>query len=184
MSDKGLDAVKTLLEFIGEDPSRDGLIETPKRVLKAWKEITEGYNQNPEEILAKTFDVTSDEMIFVKNIRFHSTCEHHLLPFSGYATVAYIPESRVVGLSKLARLVECFAKRLQVQERMTSQIADSIEQVLKAKGVGVMIEAHHSCMGCRGIKKEGATMVTSALRGCLKTEHDARAEFLTIANSK
>lgn len=179
------DAVIRLLQHIGEDPTRDGLKETPKRVVKALKELTAGYTLNPEEILKTTFDVHFDEMIAVTSIPFTSLCEHHMLPFTGTATVAYIPkpDGRVVGLSKLARLVECYARRLQVQERMTNQIADAIQTYLDPLGVGVVVTGKHSCMQARGIQKDG-TMITSCLKGAMRTDATARAEFLSLAQTK
>ena len=165
---------------IGEDPERDGLKGTPSRVTRSWVERTNGYKQDPAEILSKNFEVSHDEMIVVRDIDFYSTCEHHLLPFSGVAHVGYIPKSKVVGLSKLARLIECYAHRLQIQERMTQQIAHSINAVLDVQGVGVIIEAQHLCMQCRGVKKEKAVMVTSCLRGSMKEDPRARAEFLEL----
>src|SRR5436189_4819220 len=143
------EAVVALLRYVGEDPGREGLRDTPARVLKAWREMTSGYDDDPAEILARTFDETSDEMVVLRGISFHSTCEHHMLPFYGQASVGYLP-GKVVGISKLARLVDCFARRLQIQERLTRQIAESIEQHLEARGVGVIVRAHHLCMGCRG----------------------------------
>lgn len=174
------EAVKTLLLEIGEDPTRDGLLDTPKRVVKAWKEMTQGYKLDPRAILATTFDVSYDQMVVLKDISFVSLCEHHILPFTGTATVAYIPRDRVVGLSKLARLVECFAQRLQVQERMTTQIAEAIQEVLNPHGVGVVIKASHSCMCARGIKKQGE-MVTSTMFGALRDEPETRSEFMNLA---
>jgi GTP cyclohydrolase I len=173
------DAVTTILRFIGEDPSRDGLIDTPARVLKAWREMTSGYGDDPAEILARTFDETSDEMVVLRGISFHSTCEHHLLPFYGEASVGYLP-GKVVGISKLARLVDCFGRRLQIQERLTRQIAESIEEHLDARGAGVVIRAHHLCMGCRGVRQEETEMVTSAMLGTLRSDPMARAEFLRL----
>lgn len=174
-----VDAIVRLLQHIGEDPTRDGLIETPRRVTKAWRELTKGYRDDPEAILDKTFDVRSDEMVVVRNMPFTSCCEHHMLPFLGHATVAYVPTDRVVGLSKLARLVDCYANRLQVQERMTTQIADAIMEHLKPQGVGVVISATHTCMSMRGVKKHGET-VTSALRGLFKENAEARAELMSL----
>ena len=174
-------AVTTLLRFIGEDPARDGLADTPARVVKAWREITAGYDEDPAEILARTFEETSDEMIILRGISFYSTCEHHLLPFYGEAQVGYLP-GRVVGISKLARLVNCFARRLQIQERMTRQIAEAIEEHLEAKGVGVILRAHHLCMGCRGVKQEETEMVTSAMLGKLRNDPTTRAEFLRLCS--
>ena len=174
-------AVVILLRFIGEDPQRDGLADTPARVGKAWREMTAGYDEDPAEILSRTFDETSDEMIVLRGISFYSTCEHHLLPFYGEASVGYLP-GKVVGISKLARLVNCFARRLQIQERMTHQIAESIERHLGAKGVGVVLRAHHLCMGCRGVKQEETEMVTSAMLGKLRSEATTRAEFLRLCS--
>lgn len=178
-----LAAVKTLLRFVGEDPDREGLVDTPARVLKSFKEMTAGYAVDPQTILSTTFAMDSDEMILLKGIQFTSTCEHHLLPFFGKASVAYIPgqTKRVVGLSKLARLVECYAKRLQLQERMTDQIASALMRELQPKGAGCIIQAEHSCMRCRGVKLSGTTFVTSALRGVLLSDQTARAEFLSLA---
>ncbi len=175
------DAVVTLLRWIGEDPDRDGLRDTPARVAKAWREMTSGYDDDPAAILARTFDESSDEMIVLRGIAFHSTCEHHLLPFHGTATVGYLP-GKVVGISKLARLVECFARRLQIQERMTRQIAEAIEEHLDARGAGVIVRAHHLCMGCRGVRQQETEMVTSAMLGTLRSDPKSRAEFL--CNSK
>jgi GTP cyclohydrolase I len=173
------EAVATLLRFIGEQPERDGLRDTPARVVKAWREMTAGYAEDPAEILSRTFDESSDELVILRGISFYSTCEHHLLPFYGQAVVGYLP-GKVVGISKLARLVECFAKRLQVQERMTRQIADAVETHLEARGVGVVLRAHHLCMGCRGVRQEETEMVTSAMLGTLRTDATSRAEFLRL----
>ena len=173
------EAVATLLRFIGEEPERDGLRDTPARVVKAWREMTAGYAEDPAEILSRTFDETSDEMVILRGISFYSTCEHHLLPFYGQAVVGYLP-GKVVGISKLARLVECFAKRLQVQERMTRQIAEAVETHLDARGVGVVLRAHHLCMGCRGVRQEETEMVTSSMLGTLRTDATSRAEFLRL----
>lgn len=178
-----LDAVQNLLIGIGEDPERDGLRDTPARVVKALAEMTEGYQQDPKTILSKQFDNDGkyDQMIILTDIDFVSLCEHHMLPFYGKAGVAYVPgNNKIVGLSKLARLVECFARRLQVQERMTQQIADALDAELQPIGVGVIIKAHHSCMSCRGIKKAGASMITSSLKGVLKEDLSARQEFLKL----
>lgn len=175
------DAVTRLLEWVGEDPSRDGLIDTPARVVKAWKEMTRGYQENPKEILAKTFDVRHDEMVHLTDIHFTSLCEHHVLPFVGTASVAYLPHKKVVGISKLARLVECYAARLQVQERMTEQVADAIMKYLQPLGCGVLIRAHHGCMSCRGVRQHNTNMVTTKLRGLMKDNDACRAEFLSVA---
>ena len=173
------EAVTTLLRFIGEEPERDGLRDTPARVVKAWRGMTAGYAEDPAEILSRTFAETSDEMVILRGISFYSTCEHHLLPFYGEAVVGYLP-GKVVGISKLARLVECFAKRLQVQERMTRQIAEAVEKHLDARGVGVVLRAHHLCMGCRGVRQEETEMVTSSMLGTLRTDATSRAEFLRL----
>ena len=173
------EAVATLLRFIGEEPERDGLRDTPARVVKAWREMTAGYAEDPAEILARTFDESSDELVILRGISFYSTCEHHMLPFYGQAVVGYLP-GKVVGISKLARLVECFAKRLQVQERMTRQIAEAVETHLEARGVGVVLRAHHLCMGCRGVRQEETEMVTSSMLGTLRTDATSRAEFLKL----
>jgi len=177
------DGVVRLLQFIGEDVTRDGLLDTPKRVVKALGEMTVGYHQDPEKILSKTFEVDHDEMIVLTGIRFTSLCEHHMLPFTGTASVGYIPGKKIVGISKLARLVECFARRLQVQERLTNQVADSIMQHLAPLGVAVIIHAHHECMGCRGVKQPDAKMITSSLRGVLREKPEARAEFMSLSRA-
>lgn len=176
---EGERAVEALLRLVGEDPGRDGLRETPARVVKALLEMTGGYDESPAEILAKTFDEQSDELIVLRGIDFHSTCEHHLLPFHGVAHVGYLPGS-VVGISKLARLVHCFARRLQIQERMTQQIAQAIETHLDARGAGVILSAHHLCMGCRGVRLPSTQLVTSAMLGTLRNDPGTRAEFLRL----
>jgi len=173
------DAVVTLLQYIGEDPERDGLAGTPERVVRAWRELTAGYADDPAEILSRTFEETSDEMIILRGISFHSMCEHHLLPFQGTAAVGYLP-GKVVGISKLARLVHCFARRLQIQERMTRQIADAVQEHLGARGVGVIVRAQHLCMACRGVRQEETEMVTSAMLGTLRSDATSRAEFLRL----
>lgn len=173
------DSVVRLLQFLGEDPKREGLLETPKRVVKALQEMTQGYQQDPAKILGTTFGGDGyDEMVVCRNIPFHSMCEHHMLGFTGVAHVAYIPKSRVVGLSKMPRLVDCFAKRLQIQERLTRQIADAMQTHLKPKGVGVIVSASHSCMCCRGVGKHGSDMVTSALLGNFRLA-PVRQEFFS-----
>lgn len=175
------DSVTRLLEYLGEDPGRDGLKDTPVRVIKAYQEMTRGYAMNPSELL-RVFDVVADEVIILRGIRFSSLCEHHLLPFSGTATVGYIPkEGKAVGISKLSRVVECFARRLQVQERLTNQIAEAIQQYLNPVGVGVIIKAHHSCMGCRGVNQPEAEMVTSSMLGAMRDRPEARAELLSLS---
>jgi len=180
-----LDAVQTLLLYVGEDPARAGLRDTPSRVLRSLAELTQGYQLDPREILERTFPDEYDEMVVLRGVTFTSLCEHHMLPFVGVASVGYVPApgAGVVGLSKLARLVACFAQRLQVQERMTTQIADALEECLTPLGSGVLVEAHHSCMGCRGVRQPGALMVTSSLRGAMRDEPETRAEFLHLARS-
>lgn len=174
---KGL---KDLMALCGDDPNRDGLQETPLRVLKAFLEYTEGYKEDPKEHLKKTFDVNHQEIVMVKDIEFYSMCEHHFAPFFGVAHVGYIPGSKITGLSKLGRLVEGYAKRFQVQERLTNQIADAIEEILEPQGVMVVIEAKHMCMCGRGIKKTAASTSTTAVRGLYANDASARLEFLTL----
>lgn len=175
--------IHDLLLLIGEDPARGGLKETPVRAIKAWKEWTSGYGQDPAKVL-KCFEDGSelyDQMVVVKDLPFFSNCEHHLAPFFGEATIAYIPHQRVVGLSKLGRVLEIFSKRLQVQERLTTQIADAIQTHLKPKGVGVLIKARHLCMESRGLSKQGHHTITSALRGEFLSDGKVRQEFFSIA---
>jgi GTP cyclohydrolase I len=177
--------IEKLLLFIGENPKREGLIDTPRRVLSAWREMTNGYNADIDSILKTQFDHEGyDQMITLTNIEFQSVCEHHLLPFLGYAHVAYIPNQNgpIVGLSKLARLVEAFSKRLQIQERLTVEIANAIDSKLNPRGVGVMLEAKHLCMVCRGVKKMHSTMKTSCLLGVFK-HHKVRTEFFNLINT-
>lgn len=173
-------AVKDILKAVGEDISRQGLLETPQRVAKAWAEWTSGYSKNPADIL-KTFEDGAEsvgEMVIVKNIPFYSHCEHHMAPFFGSATVAYIPNGKIVGLSKLSRLVDMFARRLQVQERLTNQIADAIQEHLSPLGVGVALEARHMCMESRGVCQQGSSTKTFALRGEIKENKEQRKEFM------
>jgi GTP cyclohydrolase IA len=172
------DAVRLLIQSV-DDCDRDGLLDTPARVVKALREMTAGNQQDPAKILSRTFDEPCDEMIVVSGITYTSLCEHHMLPFTGTADIGYIP-GKVVGLSKLARLVDCFATRLQIQERLTIQIADAIEEHLEPLGVAVVVRGRHACMACRGVRKAGATMVTSAMRGLLKDNPETRAEFLSL----
>jgi len=175
-----------LLQYLGEDPTRGGLKETPKRFLKAWDHYSSGYDQKPEDIL-KVFEdgaESYDEMVLVKDIPVYSHCEHHLAPFFGVAHVGYIPDGRIVGLSKLSRLVDIYARRLQVQERLTSQIANALEEHLKPLGVAVVVECRHLCMESRGIQRQGSATVTSAMRGAMREAHEARAEFLTLLGRK
>lgn len=175
------DIVTRMLEYIGEDCSRDGLIDTPKRVLSAWGELYAGYKQNPADILGKRFENEEnyDQMVLLDNIEFYSNCEHHLLPFFGKVHIAYIPDGKVVGISKLSRLVDCFSKRAQIQERMTQQIANAIQEHLAPKGVAVIVEAQHFCMTARGVRKQNAIMTTSAIKGCF-TQNETRMEFLSL----
>lgn len=174
-------AVTALLRSVGEDPNREGLKDTPKRVSKMYDELCVGYKQEPKEILSAIFSTDKyDEMIVLKDIPFASLCEHHMLPFRGKVHFAYIPNKVVVGVSKIARLVECFARRLQIQERMTVEIGKAFEDIIKPKGVGVIVEAAHECMIVRGIKKEGCQMVTSYLGGVLREKPEAREEFLKL----
>ena len=175
-------AVRTLIEWAGDNPDREGLVETPKRVVKAYEEFFAGYDDDPEEILRKTFEEVEgyDEMVLVKNIRLESHCEHHIVPILGKAHIAYIPNNRVVGISKLARIVDAFGKRLQTQETMTAQIANTIEKVLEPKGVAVVIDAAHQCMTTRGIHKTESSTVTSCMRGVFKENPRTRNEFLTF----
>ncbi len=175
-------AVKEILSALGENPDRDGLIDTPLRVAKMYAELLDGINDNPQRHLDVTFEADHDEMVMVKNISFSSLCEHHLVPFIGHAHVAYIPNDlgKITGLSKLARLVDGYSKRLQVQERLTSQIADAIDSALAPKGVLVVIEAEHMCMSIRGVKKPESITVTSAVRGIFRTDVSTRFEAMNL----
>ncbi|HZT50303.1 MAG TPA: GTP cyclohydrolase I FolE [Stellaceae bacterium] len=175
-------AYRTVLRWIGEDPNRDGLKETPQRVTRALDEFFSGYGQDPVEILQKTFEETEgyDEMVVLRGVRFESHCEHHMAPIVGRAWVAYVPSGRVVGISKLARVVDVYAKRLQIQEKMTAQIANTLDEVLRPKGVAVVIEAAHQCMTTRGVHKPGVSMVTSRMLGAFRTDPTTRREFLAI----
>jgi GTP cyclohydrolase I len=175
-------AVRTILRWTGENPDRDGLIETPARVTRALEESFVGYTQDPTAILQKSFDEIEgyDEMIVLRGIRFESHCEHHMAPIIGRAWVAYVPNDRVVGISKLARVVETFAKRLQIQERLTAQIANTIAEVLQPKGVGVVIKASHHCMTTRGVHKPDSDLVTSRMLGCFRDNPELRQEFLSM----
>jgi GTP cyclohydrolase I len=174
-------AVKTILKNIGEDPEREGLLRTPDRVARMYEELTSGYHTDPVKMLnGALFSVDYDEMVVVKDIEFHSLCEHHMLPFSGKVHVAYLPKGKVVGLSKIPRIVEMFARRLQVQERMTVQIAEFIEEVLQPQGVAVVVEGSHMCMVMRGVKKANASMTTSAMRGAFRKSDKTRNEFMQL----
>lgn len=172
--------IKDILVYLGENPGREGLIDTPKRVIKSWDKLYCGYNQNSSDILKATFtEGTCNEMVILKDIEFYSTCEHHMLPFFGKISIGYIPNKKVVGVSKLARLVELYARRMQIQERMTTQIADDIIKILNAKGCMVLAEAQHFCMTSRGVEKQKSKMITSAIRGVFENI-EARNEFLNI----
>ena len=175
-------AVKTLISWAGDNPNREGLVETPKRVVKSYEEFYSGYDQDPEEILSKVFEEVEgyDEIIIVKDIRLESHCEHHMVPILGKAHVAYIPDQRVVGISKLARVVDLYAKRLQTQETMTAQIADTIDRVLKPKGVAIVIDAAHQCMSSRGVHKTETSTVTSRMLGAFRENPKSRMEFMNL----
>ena len=176
------EAVKILISWAGDNPEREGLIETPKRVVKSYEEFYAGYDQDPESILSKVFEEVEgyDEMIIVKDIRLESHCEHHMVPILGKAHVAYIPDQRVVGISKLARVVDLYAKRLQTQETMTAQIADTIDRVLKPKGVAIVIDAAHQCMSSRGVHKTETSTVTSRMLGAFRDNPKSRMEFMNL----
>lgn len=179
------DAVRTLIRWAGDDPNRDGLLGTPERVVRAYDEFFSGYNEDPMEMLQKTFSETEgyDEMVVLRDIDFHSHCEHHIVPIIGKAHVGYLPSERVVGISKLARVIETFARRLQIQEKLTAQIANTLEEVLQPKGVAVVIEAVHQCMTTRGVKKQGVSLVTSRMLGQFRDDAKTRREFLSIIGS-
>ena len=181
---EAMEAVKTLIKWAGDDPTREGLLDTPKRVVKAYKQFFSGYGEDPEEILSRTFEEVEgyDDAVIVRDIRVESHCEHHMVPIIGRAHIAYIPNNRVVGISKLARVVDIFAKRLQIQEKMTAQIANAIENVLKPKGIAVVIDASHQCMTTRGVNKPESSTVTSAMRGVFKDNPRTRNEFLNFIN--
>jgi GTP cyclohydrolase I len=177
--------VRALLKELGEDPGRDGLERTPGRFARSMRFLTEGYAKDPREILNDAlFEVSYDEMVVVKDIDFYSLCEHHLIPFFGRAHVAYIPNGKVVGLSKIPRLVEMFARRLQVQERMTTQVAETIEEVLRPKGVGVVVEASHLCMMMRGVERQNAYAITSSLKGVFNSDSKTRSEFMQLIRQR
>lgn len=179
------EAIRTLLRWAGEDTSREGLRETPRRVVSAYEELLAGYNVDPHDILNKTFKEVADydEMVVLKDIPFESLCEHHMLPFIGRAHIAYLPDKKVVGISKLARLVDAYAKRFQIQEKMTAEIAGALNDILQPRGVGVVIEAVHQCMTMRGVHKQGVSMQTSQLSGRFKTDDKTRKEFLSLISS-
>jgi GTP cyclohydrolase I len=178
------DLYRELIRRVGEDPERDGLIDTPKRMEKSMAFLTRGYDQTVTEVLhGALFDVDYDEMVMVKDIEFFSLCEHHLLPFFGKAHVAYVPNGKVIGLSKTARLVDVFARRLQVQERLTRQVADAIQEAIQPQGVAVILEAQHLCMMMRGVEKQHSSTVTSAMLGVFKSQQQTRNEFLSLVRS-
>ena len=183
---KGIEAsVKTILEEIGEDPDRQGLVSTPFRVAKMYREVTQGYHKDPIKLINKAvFDVDYDEMVVVANIEYYSMCEHHMLPFFGVAHVGYIPNGKVVGLSKIPRIVDMFARRLQIQENMTLEIAHILNDTLKPDGVGVVVEGQHMCMMMRGVQKDQAKMITSAMLGSFKEDDKTRSEFLHLIRSE
>ena len=179
------EAVKILIKWAGDNPEREGLLETPKRVVNSYKEFFSGYDSKPEQILSKTFDEVEgyDEMVIVRDITIESHCEHHMIPFIGIAHIGYIPDKRIVGISKLARIADVFAKRLQTQEIMTAQIADTINEVLKPKGVAVVIDAQHQCMTTRGTHKTESSTITSRMLGLFRTNSNTRSEFMNLINS-
>lgn len=171
---------KAILKYIGEDVTREGLLETPRRMRRAWDEIFSGYKTNPRDLVKTFVQGTCQEMVILKNAEFYSTCEHHFFPFFGHCSIGYLPNKKVIGVSKLARLLDCYSKRMQIQERMTTQIADFLEKELEAKGVYVVCEGVHFCMTSRGVKKQDASMVTSAIRGQFRKNAALRAEFLSL----
>ena len=179
------EAVRTLLRWAGEDPDREGLLDTPKRVVKSYQEFFRGYQEDPTDILSRTFEETDgyDEMILLKDIRLESHCEHHMVPITGKAHVAYLPRSRVVGISKLARVVDAYARRFQIQEKLTVQIANTIQDVLQPRGVAVVIEANHQCISTRGVHKPGVSMITSHMVGEFRDNPSTRREFLAMIQS-
>ena len=180
--DEAREAVRTLIRWAGDNPEREGLIDTPQRVIDAYREFYAGYDEDPDAVLAKTFEEVAgyDDIVLLKNMRFESHCEHHMVPIIGVAHIAYLPDKKVVGISKIARLLDVFAKRLQTQELMTSQIADVIERVLAPRGVAVVIDANHECMSTRGVHKTQSTTLTTQMRGLFKTDANARAEVMGL----
>lgn len=176
----GDSVVRAIIDLIGDDAKREGLLDTPQRVMKTWQKLFSGYGQNASEVLKTFTEGACDEMVILKAIEFYSTCEHHFLPFFGQVSIGYIPDGRIVGISKLARVVEIFSRRLQVQERMTSQIADAVDAELRPKGVMVIARAQHLCMMARGVEKQNSVMVTSAIRGSFRQSEAARNEFLSL----
>ena len=191
MDDSGLtgatfeDLVREMIVRLGEDPAREGLVRTPDRVHRAYKHLLRGYEEDAEAMLkAALFTVTYDEMVIVKDVEMFSLCEHHMLPFFGKVHVAYIPNGKVIGLSKIPRLIEIFSRRLQIQERLTTQIAETIQKAIEPQGVGVVIEARHLCMMMRGVEKQHSSAVTSSMLGCFRNEQETRTEFLSLINNR
>jgi len=179
------DLVREMIVRLGEDPKREGLVRTPERVQRAFKYLTRGYDEDPEALLkGALFTVSYDEMVIVKDVEMFSLCEHHMLPFFGKVHVAYIPNGKVIGLSKIPRLIEIFSRRLQIQERLTTQIAETIQQAIEPQGVGVVIEARHLCMMMRGVEKQHSAAVTSSMLGCFREEQETRTEFLSLIRNK
>src|SRR6202000_177899 len=179
------DLVREMIVRLGEDPAREGLTRTPERVHHAYEHLTKGYKEDPEALLTKAlFTVSYDEMVIVKDIEMFSLCEHHMLPFFGKVHVAYIPNGKVIGLSKIPRLIEVFARRLQIQERLTTQIAETIQKTIEPQGVGVVIEARHLCMMMRGVEKQHSAAVTSSMLGCFRDEQETRSEFLSLIRAR
>mgnify|MGYP000365064961 CR=1 FL=1 len=174
------DAVRRIIEAIGEDPSREGLLDTPRRIAEMYEELFTGLHQDPREVLSTSFQESHREMVILKNIPFYSLCEHHFLPFHGQAHVGYVPQGRIVGASKIARVVDILARRPQLQERLTGQVADAITEALSPDGVAVVIEAEHLCMTMRGVQKPGTTLITSAIRGAFRRRAVTRSEFLAL----
>jgi len=175
-------AVRTLIEWAGDDPDREGLLDTPRRVAKAFREYFAGYDEDPDEVLQRTFGETNgyDEIVVLRDVDFHSHCEHHIAPIVGRVHIGYLPDKRVIGISKLARVVDVYARRLQIQEKLTSEIADTLERVMQPRGVGVVVEAEHHCMTTRGVRKAGVKMVTSRMLGTFRTDSKTRREFLSM----
>jgi len=172
--------LKEILKFVGDDPEREGLLDTPKRIIKSWEKLFGGYKQNPKDILTTFSSDGYDEIVLLKDIEMYSTCEHHMLPFVGKAHVGYIPRDKVIGISKLARLVEIYARRLQIQERLTNQIATTLQEILDPVAVGVIIEAQHFCMKARGVEKQDSVMTTSTMLGAFREDNKSRQEFLEL----
>lgn len=185
-ADEAKEAVRTLIRWAGDDPSREGLLDTPRRVIEAYEEFYAGYAENPDDVLAKTFEEVADydEIVLLKNMDFESHCEHHMVPIIGRAHIAYLPDKKVVGISKLARLLDVFARRLQTQELMTKQIADAIERALQPKGIAVIIDAKHECMTTRGVHKTATTTITSQMRGTFRSDPRSRMEVMQLIGMK